>query len=741
MKILRRAQIVAVAISLLVIPSAISFAGMGSNFKGKIQKQLSDTRNVQYGALSSQSEAWGGQQNARLDSDKPAPQELSAQQSPMVAGVSGPAPSVPVVAQGAVQNREEIMKKPADIGHASVPTEPAASYVIYNMKYTSELEENVVTVKGEILFEVFEKNGPVKLPLVSNSVGLIDVRVNKGASFVTSQGGMYYLIMNRTGRYNLEYEFLIKATRERENGPGSFSVDVVPAPISQFEFTIPEKDTQIFIEPAIRVETTTEGEKTNAWAVLPNTNHIQVRWTRALPKEAIVSAKLEPKVYAETATYATIGNGVISNTTHITYSILQSEVTSLRVALPEDVSVLEVRGNDLRDWKVSSKDGTQYIDVFLNFGVKGNYQLNFTYERPIGDGSGVLEMPWVRAMNTERENGYYGIAASSNVELAAKSSEKVTAIDIKQLPQVIWAGSDNPILLAFKYLSQPFAITIEVTRHEELPVLVAAIDSARFKTLRTEDGKVLTKATYQVRNNVKQFLRLDIPVGAKIWSSFVSGKPVKPAMDKERHVLLPLEKSRMMGGGLTQFPVEVVYLNEEKSLGGWGTLKLGLPKADVPVSQMNWEVSLPQDYTYFSFGGDMRQSGYVQSRSNYSREASFSQSDMVGQERKKEQSESYDSKQNALPLDELSGIKDGNVMMRGLLPITVDVPQEGRTFNFSKSLVIEGESPWMSVRYVHVPYRLGCWLETFVRLLGFLVVVVLVWKLVRNRINFKSKIS
>lgn len=570
-----------------------------------------------------------------------------------------------------------------------------SSYAVYKTDYKAEIEEDVVTIKGNALFEVFKK-GWTQIPLVSSSVGLIDVSINRGASFVTMQGGKYYLMIDKPGRYNLDIEFLIKASREREKGPGSFSFEVMPAPISQFEFTMPESEVEIFVEPSIKLELTRQPKRTIAWAVMPNTNNITVRWTKALPKEEITPVKLEAKVYLDTATYASIGEGLIRCRSSLNYSILQSEVPNLRIALPEDVSVLDVQARDLRDWKVSNKEGQQYLDVYLNFGVKGNYTLSLTYERKIGEGSVVAEIPWVRGVGVEREKGFFGLAAATNVELAVNKIEHATLIDVKELPSSIWSVTTNPILLAFKYLSHPFGIAIEVTRHEELPVLVAAIDSVDYITLQTDEGKSLTKAIYQIRNNVKQFIHLVLPKNATLWSVFVAGKPVKPAKDKNGDILIPLEKSQLSGETLTQFPVEVVYLDKNSKMGLLGNLRLNLPQTDIPISNLNWSVYLPLDYAYFNFGGDVRQlrkdrrifpqfGNVVQMER---KEISKGKYDLAVQQQYTPQQQLYEEVQQA--------------QMRGVLPIKIDIPQQGCLYRFSKLLVTEKESPWLSLNFITV---------------------------------------
>ncbi|MFH0791032.1 MAG: hypothetical protein V2A64_05310 [Candidatus Omnitrophota bacterium] len=589
--------------------------------------------------------------------------------------------------------RQDLSQVQVEIEEITAPP-VFSSYAIYKTDYKADIEEDVVTVKGKILFEVFKK-GWTQLPIVRSSVGLIDVSINRGTSFVIAQGDKYYLMIDKPGRYNLDLEFLIKASRERENGPGNFNFEILSAPISQFEFMMPETGVEIFVDPAIKVELKKEANKTTAWAVLPNTNAISVRWSKALPKETIAKVKLEPKLFLDTAAYVSVGEGIIRCQTSLNYSILQSEVSNLRLALPEDLSILDVQCKDLRDWKTSVKEGTQYLDVYFNFGIKGNYSLNLSYERKIAEGSSVVEIPWIRGIGVEREKGYFGLAAATNVELEANKIEHASLIDVKELPSSIWSSTTNPILLAFKYVNHPFNIAIEVTKHAEVPVLVAAIDSAEYTSLQTDEGKNLTKAVYQIRNNVKQFLRLVLPKQAVLWSVFVTGRPVKPAKDKNGSILIPLEKSRFERESLTQFPVEIVYLDNTPKMRWLGSLKLCLPKVDIPVSKLNWEVYLPVDYNYFNFDGDIKESKqrlYERMWTTESKKLEAAK-DKMGYLLKESQTMGMGQS------EQFAG--QTNSTLTGTLPIRIDVPTQGRLYLFSKLLVTENENPWITMKFIY----------------------------------------
>jgi hypothetical protein len=583
---------------------------------------------------------------------------------------------------------------------------PYASYAIYHARYDCSLEEDVATIRGKVVFEVFGKQG-ARIPLVGTNVGLLEASLNKKTSFIQQEGGRYFLVVRNPGSYTLDLEYLVKVNREREHGPGLFTFETMPAPISQLEFIMEETGVEVFIEPAIKVEVSKEAKRTVALAIMPNTSSVTIRWSRALPKEVITPVKLEAKVYADVATLACVGEGLIRCESKVGFSILQAEVSSLRLSLPQDAGVLNVTGANLRDWKVVKENGQQYLDAYLNFGIKGNYELQVSYECTIGEGSVVTEIPSLKVLGVEREKGNIGIAAATNVELAVNKLAHATLIDVKELPAFVWNYSSSPVLLAFKYLNHPYQVTIEVTRHKELPVLIAAVDSASFVTLNTKEGKYLTKAVYQVRNNVKQFIRLKLPEAATLWSAFVSEKPVKPAKDEQGYVLIPLEKSEQQAEGLRQFPVEIVFLGKTKPLGLAGSSRLSLPNSDIPINDLSWSVYFPREYVFFNFSGDVselkEQKVMLQGLARVSKSSGGALKEKIYAPReRKAKDEGF---LGATQFDQYAALEFAKgvetASRQGALPVRIDIPQEGRFYQFSKLLVTQEDTPWLSAVYFY----------------------------------------
>lgn len=622
-----------------------------------------------------------------------------------------------------------VQQEELSLNTVNVVSEPfIGEYAIYQSEYETEIEEEIAFIKARVNFEVFKKSNRVRIPLVDSNIGLKEVSLNNKPAFIIRDNNQYYLIIDKPGVYKLYLEFFVKVDREREHGPGNVSFKVLPSPIAILDVVMQEKEVEIFVEPSIKVETEKLAKKTLATVILPFTPMVTVRWSPALPKEDIPQVIMEPKMFVDTTTLVSIGDGVARCSTDLHYSILQSEVSTLRISFPEDVGILNVAGDQIRDWKVKTDQGLQTLDIYLNYGVKGEYSLNVSYEKNIGQGSVTADLPVINVVGVERQRGFAGIEALTNIELAFNKLSGASTVDVKELPQNLWSRAKNPLLLAFKYLDAPYQTVIDVTKHEEVAVLVAAIDSANYVTLFTEEGKVLTKAIYQMRNNVKQFVRLTLPEEADLWSCFVSGKPVKPAKDKDGRILIPLEKSQVMGEALNQFPVEIVYLTIDSKLRRMSRLKMNLPKLDIPQNELFWSVYLPDKYHYYKFDGDVK----PLKRTFHPITAGFDRGQ--GLEYKKEMSPARykDSKirnnqlySQTVVSDEEVGMFEGvaGARAQGVLPIKIDVPERGRMFRFSK-LLITDESPWMSVSYVRIPRPGVVMVSVAVILIGSILVIV-----------------
>jgi hypothetical protein len=59
---------------------------------------------------------------------------------------------------------------------------------------------------------------------------------------------------------------------------------------------------------------------------------------------------------------------------------------------------------------------------------------------------------------------------------------------------------------------------------------------------------------------MKRYLRVSAPKEAEIWSTLVSGAAVKPALDENGRVMIPLEKASKTGKDQVHCTVEFIYI-------------------------------------------------------------------------------------------------------------------------------------------------------------------------------------
>jgi hypothetical protein len=97
-------------------------------------------------------------------------------------------------------------------------------------------------------------------------------------------------------------------------------------------------------------------------------------------------------------------------------------------------------------------------------------------------------------------------------------------------------------------------------------------------------------------------LEVELPPGSTVWSAFVAGEAVRPAVSKGR-LLLPLEAAAADAGAPVS--IELTYIGREKFPKGSGEVRMASPQLGVPLKNVRWDLYLPPDYDYEKFAGSM----------------------------------------------------------------------------------------------------------------------------------------
>ena len=437
---------------------------------------------------------------------------------------------------------------------------------------------------------VLKTKGWARVPLLPATVALQSAKIKGVEAAVVIEDGYYTLVTDKRGALDLDLVF--GAAVSTAQGRSTIEFALANSGATSVELAVPvEQDLDFTVAGARLKSDEIVGKDRVVKATLPSTGTMSISWQSKISENE--AAKQEARVYAEVYSLVGIGDGVMRANVTVNNTILFAGVRTLKYQIPQEMTLLSVTGNGIRDWNLGP-DGK--LDVLLNYAAEGAYTLTLGMEKVVGESSQGLDTPIVVPLNVERAKGWVGIEARGTIEISAGDIQHATTVDVRALPAAIIAITDQPVLLGYKYLGAEPTIPLVVSHHEDVDVLVTLVDQTQAQTMWTPEGRRLTSVQYQIRNNRRQFLRLALPEGAELWSASVGGRAVQPARDKSGRVMVPLVRSQSTGGSLAAFQLEVVYVESAEPTpdNGRGSFKATLPRPDVPSTYVAWTIYSPE---------------------------------------------------------------------------------------------------------------------------------------------------
>ena len=474
---------------------------------------------------------------------------------------------------------------------------PPTDFALTSAEYAGTLAKDGAVFTATFKITLLKDNAWKVIPLLPATVAIQDIKVPQGAYVRLANN--FYEVLTAAAPSDITVTATFAVAVTEQAGSNTLRFDRVPSGTCVLDLKVAQTGVDIQVAGAQSVVKKEAAGVTQVLAALPAAAPVQLSWERAIPE----AEKVPPKLYAETQTLVAVGDGILIGRERIKYSILHTGVRVLKLKLPKGVSILEAKGEKVRDWRVTQDE----LNVALASEVIGDYMLNITYEQPTAAEQTAGTLPVIRAVDVVREKGHIGVVALANVELSAPQLKGATAIDVRELPVELLSITTQPILLAYRYVADTFDIPLAIKKHADVNVLVTIIDSAVITTMQTAEGRRITKIVYNVRNNRQQFLRLAMPEGVDIWSASVSGKSIRPAKDDQSHILIPLVRSEGAASGLAAFPVELVYVEKgaEAKAGEApakpapaGTLHIVLPRSSEPITHLMVNLYLPKEGKY-----------------------------------------------------------------------------------------------------------------------------------------------
>ncbi len=315
--------------------------------------------------------------------------------------------------------------------------------------------------------------------------------------------------------------------------------------------------------------------------------------------------RLNSRLVAEVFNLVTMGDGMVGGSATLRYAIVNQGVQAFRVRLPRHWRNVEFTGANIR--RTDHQD--DLWTVALQDKAWGAYTLVLTYDYAFDPQSAALDAAGAHPLEVERETGTVAVTAAPGVEVkAGEVTPPLRSLDPTELSPTDRALIARPVLLAYRYEGTNFALGLQVNRHEQLPVLDAVADRTQLTSVLTEQGEMLTQATFLVKNNERQYQRFRLSPDAALWGVAVNGEPAKADRDGNWVLVnLPTAADRDQ-----VFTVDLNYAQQFGSLSRAAGLLarpiiLTAPQTDVPGTYAQWELFTPPDRHVASFAGNMSQ--------------------------------------------------------------------------------------------------------------------------------------
>ena len=472
------------------------------------------------------------------------------------------------------------------------PDAPPLPFVLSRAAFKLRVEDQRLVGTVDIDGAVLEK-GSTKVPLTSG-LTILEARQSGNPLPLLQEGSTHSAIINGPGRFSISLNVASALTVEA--GRASFVVPVPSASSSLFSLDLAGNHADVRVEPGLITSTTTLNGRTVIEATLEPGKPARVWWTTREITAPV--AQREVRFLSDIKTVVSVGDSQMRITALCDLSVIQGEASEFRLPLPPGFEQPEVTGSTLDTYDVRA--GVLILRV-LDPALR-NHQFLVVLERTNRDTK--VETPFLAFEGAQREIGEVLVEGIGAMELTPAESGGLRRMDVREASAVARSLTRFPLQAAFRYNRHPAdtpKLRLEWIQFPDSQVLSAVAERATITTLTNVEGKSLTEVTLRVRNHSQPFVRVQLPTGATLLSAEVEGQRVKPVVGTDGS-RVPLLRAGFNPSGA--YTVSFVYLSSGTRFGKSGAYEMDLPKLDIPVSVLTWEVSLPDRLEVRQFGGN-----------------------------------------------------------------------------------------------------------------------------------------
>ncbi|HEX7333918.1 MAG TPA: carboxypeptidase-like regulatory domain-containing protein [Pyrinomonadaceae bacterium] len=469
-----------------------------------------------------------------------------------------------------------------------VPLPFVLSHAVFKLRVEKQTLVGTVEIDGALL-----ASGPVKTPLTTG-LTILEAKQSSHPLPLLQEGSSHAAILIGPGPFAVSLG--VAAPLTIEAGRASFVLPVPLASSATLSLELPGSHANVRVEPGLVTTRATANGRTVIEAALEPGKPARIWWTTR--EIAAPVAQREVRFLSDVKTVVSVGDSQLRLTALCDLTVIQGEAAEFKLPLPSGFDVTTVSGNTLEGHDVSGDT----LTLRVHDPARRTHQFLIAIERSNRETK--VDAPLLAFTGAQRETGEVLVEGAGAMELIATEAGGLRRMDLREASAITRSLSHFPLQAAFRFnrrAADAPKLQLEWRQFSDADVLSAVAERATVTTLANVEGRTLTEISLRVRNHAKPFMKVDLPAGAQLVTAEVEGERVKPVegADGRRVPLLRngLDSSR-------PYTVSFVYLSNGARFAKNGSYDMGLPKLDIPVNLLTWEVSLPDRLEVKQFGGN-----------------------------------------------------------------------------------------------------------------------------------------
>jgi hypothetical protein len=469
-----------------------------------------------------------------------------------------------------------------------VPLPFVLSHAVFKLRLEKQTLVGTVEIDGALL-----ETGPVKTPLTAG-LTVLEAKQSGTALPLLQEGTNHSAILIGPGPFAVSLG--VAAPLTIEAGRASFVLPVPLATSSILSLEIPGNHANVHVEPGLVTTRTTANGNSLIEAALQPGKPARIWWTTR--EVAAPVAHREVRFLSDIKSVVSVGDSQLRLTALCDVTVIQGEAAEFKLPLPKGFELTTASGNTL----ASHDDSGNVLTLRVHDPTRRNHQFLIAIERTNRETS--VEAPLLEFTGAQRETGEVLVEGIGAMELTAKESGALRRMDLREAGAITKSLSHFPLQAAFRYNrrgTEAPKLQLDWKQFSDADVLSAVAERATVTTLTNVEGRSLTEVSLRVRNHAQPFLKVELPAGAQLVTAEVEGEPVRPVTGADGS-RVPLLRKNLDSS--KAYNVSFVYLSSGSRFAKTGSYDMGLPRFDVPVNLLTWEVLLPDRLEVKQFGGN-----------------------------------------------------------------------------------------------------------------------------------------